>query len=824
MLCTAAGRLVDSTAELVAKLARGHYMEVEGVPPDFECAWRAAAFLHAKALQPALSQSRQKVLFDALELAVRGDDHKGHAHPPCRSFEDVKWSPKVSEPGRAPREELVEAANVAELLQHVRRGGSRERPLHIALQPGTYRLNETLVLGPKQSHITISPAEGEAVLTGSRLLDLEWTPSSKPGVWTAPVPADVLEIDALRVNGLRATRARYPNADPERDQFPAGYILDKTDWLPPEFPHGVWGETVEIVLDGGYPTVNTPAEAQIPHDPFGPRHFSGAYRLGIGGACSKFTPPESYWCQPHGRTAGMTYVPRAPAGIRNISRHLPHGPYTASEGMVLTYWRPGHWFSVMSRTEGILPNGTVKFGEGGFQGAEGHDTGAEWFVENVLEELDAPNEFYFDKRAATLHLCFNGTGPPPAQVEVPHLAELVRLEGGQDQPVANVTIQGVTLTGTRPTYLDPHGLPSAGDWGLARLAAIHAKGTTGLRVEDCVLERLDGHAVLLDGYNRDAVIRGNELHSLGASGVVLWGYEHDGDGTGGEQPRRTQVMANFCHEVGVYQKQSSCYFHAVSAQSSIADNLFFNGPRAMVNFNDGFGGGHDLGHNLIFNSCRESSDHGAFNSWGRQPYLTDVPPGPPTSEPLYSRLHNNFIVANYAADGGCFDNDDGSSWYLEQSNLCIYGGMKSAFQGHGKRSSNNLHAFASVYGGVCLNGIVQVSEHYAEGYWNNTCILAKAQDSYLSVTCLDADPDAQFLFLGNNKVYVPGGGANTAVNYCGKHTNASAWLAEGLDQGTVFADSASLTADGIVALGMAVLGAPNGPAVPPGRSQTTVVL
>lgn len=64
----------------------------------------------------------------------------------------------------------------------------------------------------------------------------------------------------------------------------------------------------------------------------------------------------------------------------------------------------------------------------------------------------------------------------------------------------------------------------------------------------------------------------------------------------------------------------------------------------QVNFNDQFGGGNELTDNLIFNSCRESSDHGtvtldgggwwgilpqncsldfltfagAFNSWGRQ--------------------------------------------------------------------------------------------------------------------------------------------------------------------------------------------------------------
>ena len=74
-------------------------------------------------------------------------------------------------------------------------------------------------------------------------------------------------------------------------------------------------------------------------------------------------------------------------------------------------------------------------------------------------------------------------------------------------------------------------------------------------------------------------IRRNKFYLIGGSGVVLWGHETNGDGTDGNQPRQTHVAENFCHEIGIYQKQSSCYFHAVSAQSTVVLNLFFNGPR-----------------------------------------------------------------------------------------------------------------------------------------------------------------------------------------------------------------------------------------------------
>ena len=48
------------------------------------------------------------------------------------------------------------------------------------------------------------------------------------------------------------------------------------------------------------------------------------------------------------------------------------------------------------------------------------------------------------------------------------------------------------------------------------------------------------------------------------------------------------------------------WFQAVTAGTHFEGNVFFNGPRAAVNWNDGFGGGDELLHNLLINTCRES--------------------------------------------------------------------------------------------------------------------------------------------------------------------------------------------------------------------------
>jgi hypothetical protein len=57
------------------------------------------------------------------------------------------------------------------------------------------------------------------------------------------------------------------------------------------------------------------------------------------------------------------------------------------------------------------------------------------------------------------------------------------------------------------------------------------------------------------------------------------------------------------------------------------------------------------------------------------PYVTLVGDGvTPSAIPAYNDVHHNMIVANYAADGGCLDNDDGSAWYKIHDNACIFGG------------------------------------------------------------------------------------------------------------------------------------------------------
>jgi|EP01047_Picozoa_sp_COSAG01_P040708 hypothetical protein len=117
------------------------------------------------------------------------------------------------------------------------------------------------------------------------------------------------------------------------------------------------------------------------------------------------------------------------------------------------------------------------------------------------------------------------------------------------------------------------------DWSLQRDAALFFEGTVGLKITGCTVERVDGNAVMLSGFTRNAVIEENEFRWIGDSVIASWGHTKvvDGvegnDGTSGDQPRGTQILRNLVHENGHFSKQASPYFQAKTAQTKLEGNM-----------------------------------------------------------------------------------------------------------------------------------------------------------------------------------------------------------------------------------------------------------
>ena len=293
----------------------------------------------------------------------------------------------------------------------------------------------------------------------------------------------------------------------------------------------------------------------------------------------------------------------------------------------------------------------------------------------------------------------------------------------------------------------------------------------------CAFVRTDGNAVHLDKYNRNATIEDSEFAWLGMSAVTLLGDTAEDDATAGTQPWGTLLARNLVREIGIVEKQSSALFLGKSALTRAEGNVFFNGPRAMINFNDNTGGGDNVTGNAIFNTCRESGDHGPMNSWNRMPFATRLASGGGAASyrGLHSETAHNFIRANYGGSQA-FDNDDGSAFFYTHDNaFWDADGFKMDYGGHDSVFTRNVVAVRPYDGQSCHN-----TGDYIPGFetaiFNNTCILPPSGsrgdpslvDSYIgSAACSGGGPGTP---ITHDNVYRTFSGRAT-VN-CGNGTRA----------------------------------------------------
>jgi hypothetical protein len=300
-----------------------------------------------------------------------------------------------------------------------------------------------------------------------------------------------------------------------------------------------------------------------------------------------------------------------------------------------------------------------------------------------------------------------------SDVVMPLLDSLVRisnsdtiptsLAAGSKEAAVGISFSGLEFTETRATFMAVYDVPSGGDWAVHRNGALYVESAERVVVEDCFFNQVGGNGIVFNGHVTDSIVRRNEFGFSGDSAIVSVGNSHALDGSAPTYPNRNTFEFNHIHHVGVYGKQTSCYFQALSANSSFVDNVCYQGPRAGLNYNDGFGGNYTMARNLIFSMVLETRDHGPVNTWDRQPFLTrnGVDDGFAPSAKLglqgvsivkaRSYFSQNFIIAS-GGSSYTIDHDDGSQYYTDSSNFMIYGGCKN-WRGHSKSCEHNTIVF-----------------------------------------------------------------------------------------------------------------------------------
>ena len=547
--------------------------------------------------------------------------------------------------------------------QQAVRAAARTTPIHVYLRQGKYRLSQPLVFGPEDSGSDAAPViwsafPGERVtITGSLRLDLKWSPY-RDGILRATVPAG-LNFDQLFVDGQRQVRARFPN-------------YDSTDPLRS-------GKGYQLVADGSNRRYDTWLD-------FNPEIFT-----------------KKRWARPE---TGIVHA-----------------------------FQSHNWGNLQYRIRAVdWEKHRILLGEGGWQMQRSFGIGkargssSPFFVENIFEELDSPGEWFLDNASGALYFM-----PPPgvdlkrAEVEVVVSKQLIRLLGTPARPVRNIIFRGIRFTGTGFTFLDAYEPLARGDWAIHRGGALYFEGAENCRVEDCQFEWLGGNAVFFSGYNRRHTVTRCRFSHIGESAVAFvglpkavrmyltWDDEEilgkrwdelrkDMDLKPGPKtpdfPEDCSIEDAEISDIGEVGKQTAGVLISMSHRVKVAHCTIYNTPRAGICINDGTWGGHVIEHCDIWETIRETGEHGAFNSWGRDRYWLAETGGPQSMEKRlvlldamdtthirYNRIVNN--RESISAGSWAIDLDDGSSNYAIHHNLMLGSTLKLR-DGYYRKVWNNV--------------------------------------------------------------------------------------------------------------------------------------
>lgn len=378
----------------------------------------------------------------------------------------------------------------------------------------------------------------------------------------------------------------------------------------------------------------------------------------------------------------------------------------------------------------------------------GSGFGNELVVENVFEELDDEKEWYYSPQNGYLYFKPVNEDDLSGVFHLGILSELFKIKGASD-----IKFQNVTFCETKRSMFekDKQYRPLLrGDWCIMPAGAVSVVDSENITFENCVFENIGSNGIYIGDYGKGHKITGCRFSNIGSTAVQIVGspsavyepsfwkndmypdlYVHrtkvehpEKTGPASEEyPRDILIENNFIENVGIYEKQSSGVNLSVCCNVKILHNTICKSARSNINVNDGTFGGHEIAYNDIFDSQRETQDHGPFNSWGRDRFwsvpkynaggkygdkirrykkdgkIYDLTKIDSLGETVIH--HNRFSHSADAPHSWGIDLDDGSSNYAIYNNLCIGIGIKLR-EGFNRR----------VWGNVLIGGPLNIHVPY----------------------------------------------------------------------------------------------------------------
>ncbi len=336
------------------------------------------------------------------------------------------------------------------------------------------------------------------------------------------------------------------------------------------------------------------------------------------------------------------------------------------------------------------------------------------YIENVREEMTAPGEWYFDKENGRVYVIpKDGHSLDDAEICVNSSFFVFK-------SCKNVSLENIKFRRAKRTFMKTSEPLLRSDWTIYRGGAIYFTNSSDCSISKCSLFDIGTNGVFVDGKNKNITVSKCHFKDLGASGVCFVGkpsavrsplFEATKSQSFLEIDKKRGPKSNECpkcctvedcliERVGMTEKQATGVEISMSYGISVINTSIYDASRAGINISEGTFGGHIIDGCDVFDTVKETGDHGSFNSWGRDRYwhLYDI-----DESEIYKYAYldciGKTVIRNsrFRCDRGWdIDLDDGSSNYEIYNNLCLNGGIKLR-EGFGRHVHNNITVNNSVH-------------------------------------------------------------------------------------------------------------------------------
>ena len=233
--------------------------------------------------------------------------------------------------------------------------------------------------------------------------------------------------------------------------------------------------------------------------------------------------------------------------------------------------------------------------------------GNRYFIENVREALDAPNEWYLNRQTGEL-LYLSDDNKSAAEAVLTRLDRLIELKGDPagNRWVKHLRFRGFVFTDTDSTLTTNYYMPAD--------AVIHMAGARHCEVTDCLFRWVGGYALRLEEQSHQIRFVKNRVENVAQGGVILIGDN-------ASQPHHNLIAGNVMKNLGLVYKHVAGVYVITGSDNRIAHNTIWDTPRYAVSLKS-LSENQSSHRNIVeFNDMRrtnlETNDTGAIETLGR---------------------------------------------------------------------------------------------------------------------------------------------------------------------------------------------------------------